>query len=70
LYNSRLIGGGVRFRQKRVNSNGENDRGNYGAGWTEYDAARGKAIPNNPWMYSKATNLANSLFYGIFLRIQ
>eukprot|EP00102_Acyrthosiphon_pisum_P020398 XP_016657608.1 PREDICTED: polycystic kidney disease and receptor for egg jelly-related protein-like [Acyrthosiphon pisum] len=63
LYNSRLIGGGVRFRQQRVNSNGENDRRNYGAGWTEYDAARGKTTPNNPWIYSKATNLANFLFY-------
>jgi len=63
LYNSRLVGGGVRFRQKRVNTNGEIDHGNYGAGWTEYD---GKVVSNNPWTYSKPTHLGNFLLYGIY----
>ncbi|KAF0751894.1 Uncharacterized protein FWK35_00023182 [Aphis craccivora] len=60
LYNSRLIGGGVRFRQKRINMNGEIDHRNYGVGWTEYND---KDMPNNPWTYSKPANLRNFLFY-------
>ncbi|XP_050063461.1 uncharacterized protein LOC126552720 isoform X6 [Aphis gossypii] len=60
LYNSRLVGGGVRFRQKRINMNGEIDHRNYGAGWTEYND---NDMPNNPWTYSKPANLRNFLFY-------
>jgi len=67
LYNSRLVGGGVRLRQKRINMNGEIDHRNYSVGWTEYND---KDMPNNPWTYSKPANLWNFLFYGIYLRIK
>lgn len=59
LYSSRLIGGGVRLRQKRVHLNGTDDNGIYGPGWSEYNTQTN----NTSWMYSKLKT-KNFLFFS------
>lgn len=57
LYNSRLIGGGLRFRQKRVKLNDENDNHNYGPGWTTLDDnVKTNDTINTPWIYSRQSS--------------
>lgn len=59
LYNSRLIGGGIRLRQKRI-ENGILNNANYGPGWTEYIKVDNKSTP---WMYSKSLT-KNFIFFS------
>lgn len=55
LYNSRLIGGGIRIVQNRVDQNGTNDNKNYSAGWKEY--VEGTDVSITSWTYSQQSKI-------------
>lgn len=68
LYNSRLIGGGIRLGQKRLKMNGENDNLNYGTGWTtDYIANTTNGTIFTPWTYSQ-TYVEHASFFGIYIQ--
>lgn len=58
LYHSRLIGGGVILKQRRVKSNGENNNESYSSGWTKHVEVD---IDTTFWMYF--TSYAQDLLF-------
>lgn len=65
LYNSRLIGGGIRLLQKRIDSYGANDKRNYDPKWKEYTEINDTAS----WMHSKSHS-KNFLFFSKYTKVQ
>lgn len=65
LYNSRLIGGGIRLLQKRIDSYGANDKRNYDPKWKEYTEINDTAS----WMHSKSHS-TNFLFFSKYTKVQ
>ncbi|XP_050530398.1 uncharacterized protein LOC126899479 isoform X2 [Daktulosphaira vitifoliae] len=59
LYNSRLIGTGIRLRQIRINENGKKDTREYGPGWTDLPKGLKGSLP---WSYTELT-IKHNLFF-------